>query len=83
MKETSKKVARFAAKGLKHPEALSPDEIKAVCASALAQSEIARRQPLFTLLADTVREMLSTEYLPADSYWRVKLGNALREIEGK
>lgn len=36
---TSKEVAAIAARGLAHPEALTPAEIQAVCASALAQRE--------------------------------------------
>lgn len=36
---SSARVAKIAAKGLKHPEKLTLDEIMAVCASALTQFE--------------------------------------------
>jgi hypothetical protein len=36
--QTSDEVKRIAAKGLKHPEKLTREEIQAVCASALTQS---------------------------------------------
>lgn len=38
-KETSKYVAKMAARGLNKPESLSHKAIKAVCASALSQTE--------------------------------------------
>lgn len=36
--ETSPEVAAIAAKGLAHPESLTPDEVKSICASALVQA---------------------------------------------
>ena len=36
---TSSRIAKIAAKGMKHPEKLTRDEIIAVCASALTQFE--------------------------------------------
>lgn len=35
--ETSARIASIAARGIREPRSLSPDEIKAVCASALTQ----------------------------------------------
>lgn len=42
-KATSSRVSRIAARGLKKPETLTPEEIQAVCASALAQDETSRK----------------------------------------
>lgn len=42
-KRTSEAVSSIAGRGLKKPHTLTPQEIKRVCASALAQDETSRK----------------------------------------
>ncbi len=41
-KQTSARLSKIAAKGLRRPERLTLDEIRALCASCLSQDEISR-----------------------------------------
>ena len=86
MKETSKRVAKIAAVGMKYPERLLDDEIQAVCASVNVQSE---KEPKLarsiTNLIRHVREFgddWAAGALSVDRYAEI-FAEDLRAIKGK
>ena len=86
MKETSKKIAAIAAKGAKHPESLTDDEVRRVCASALVQFE--KEPKLASSLANLLKHVRdfgndwAAGALSVDKYAEMFAAD-LRAIRGK
>lgn len=74
-KETSAKIAKLAAMGLKNPKLLSWSEVKKICASALAQREAELAWPMLNQLTTAEKNEVAhviKVYVPFAAYSKIR-----------